>query len=504
MIVTYPHYHAAAVTATGDEPPWPDGTRPAFGWPAVALAPGQRVELTWPRPRRATTPYRLRIIVAIDDRHERRIAVRLRDSGDVVGVLDLRMAFQLQPFELVLSAQLTTAAMRHGVFLELLAGDGGPLWLLASGIDDDYWRPHLVASPDHDPSSRRRAFSRWLSSPRSLQAFGWREQCVFDGLWEINWNACWPHARQFHDDDLNLVYEDAHSRIVRDEFHGIETGGMIAALFRWWPQHPILDTGLAFWRSRQDAEGCVIDGATTSAEGSYTVAFPMAVIAAKRRDRTLGEWALQQLRLRRQRLCTGDDVWLRWHAQTQQHTFRNWARGTAWYMLGLARTLERLHDTHDAADLVDELRRVAAIAIDRQQRNGLWLNFTDDVDTTIDTSGSAGIAAALAIGARGRLLPPDMRAAAERALQGLLAYLTPDGLLTGCAQDNRGGEALQREAYHVIHPAGGGLLGQLIAALRVTRPRPGRASFRAAATRSPRRLGRDRDWRRCGAGRSGS
>lgn len=44
-------------------------------------------------------------------------------------------------------------------------------------------------------------------------------------------------------------------------------------------------------------------------------------------------------------------------------------------------------------------------------------------------------------------------------------YLTPDGMLTGVAQSNRGGISLQQSDYRVISQMGMGLMAQLAAAL---------------------------------------
>ncbi|HCN77796.1 MAG TPA: glucuronyl hydrolase, partial [Verrucomicrobiales bacterium] len=55
--------------------------------------------------------------------------------------------------------------------------------------------------------------------------------------------------------------------------------------------------------------------------------------------------------------------------------------------------------------------------------------------------------------------------AAQRALKGLAKHLTPDGLLAGAAQSNKGGDALQKSDYRTIYQMGMGLKMQLMAAL---------------------------------------
>ncbi len=160
----------------------------------------------------------------------------------------------------------------------------------------------------------------------------------------------------------------------------------------------------------------------------------------------------------------------------ERTTYRNCnARGVAWYLLGLARTLPLLDDHDGADDLIAECRRAGAWALRHQRPDGLWSCYLDEPRTGADTSGSAGIAAALALGVPGQLLPSPGagRAAADRALAALTRHLTPDGFLGGVAQLNKGGEALQRGGYRVLSPMAMGLMAQLIAALSDQQAREG-------------------------------
>ncbi|MDL1916726.1 hypothetical protein FBR00_12310, partial [Anaerolineae bacterium CFX4] len=152
-------------------------------------------------------------------------------------------------------------------------------------------------------------------------------------------------------------------------------------------------------------------------------------------------------------------------------TFVNWCRGVAWSLLGLTRTLAVIPDP--PADLIRDVQRLGAWAL--AQRSGpLWPTFLGEPNTPVDTSGSAGIAAALALAARHGWLPdtaraawlPDTaRAAASETLDALHSTLTPDGFLGGVAQVNKAGEGLQRDPYRVISQFGMGLMAQLMAAL---------------------------------------
>jgi rhamnogalacturonyl hydrolase YesR len=134
-------------------------------------------------------------------------------------------------------------------------------------------------------------------------------------------------------------------------------------------------------------------------------------------------------------------------------------------MIGLARTLEVARDRSDISDLVIHFQRLAAWVLSHQREDGLWSVVIDEPALTPDTAGSAGIAAALALGARNGWLDERARAAARHALVGLQRHLTPDGFLGGVSQSNKGGSELQRGDYRSIFQMGMGLMAQLMAAL---------------------------------------
>ena len=68
------------------------------------------------------------------------------------------------------------------------------------------------------------------------------------------------------------------------------------------------------------------------------------------------------------------------------------------------------------------------------------------------------------------LMPVTAYDAVKKTLDTLWTCLTPDGLLTGVAQSNRGGEKLQRGSYRVLSQMGMGLMAQLDAAVHRGRP----------------------------------
>lgn len=240
-----------------------------------------------------------------------------------------------------------------------------------------------------------------------------------------------------------------------------------AALAKLDPQSPLLDYAVTSLLKRKDAEGCIQDGQHTSSEGAYTVGYPLAVIAAQRKDDALEQVALDQLSVRQARLFDGRSFWRT--SETKDGAVkkgnRAWARGFAWQFLGYARTLREIKHRSDLAPHIAAFQQLAAWVLPHQRPDGLWSVILDKPELTPDTSGSAGIAAALAIGAQQGWLDGAAKFAAAKTLTGLKRHLTADGMLGGVSQANKSTEDLQRGTYRVIYQMGMGLMAQLIAAL---------------------------------------
>ncbi|CAG7649401.1 hypothetical protein PAESOLCIP111_05859 [Paenibacillus solanacearum] len=470
----------------------PEGRRLPRGWSGVRVDGGLR--LAWPdadealaeQMRSAPATGRLRIAAALDFREARHVEVFLPESGSILGRMDIRYAYAFQLFELPLTREQMEAALREGVGLSVEGGEdsqgGSPLWIFDELGGDPAKRcfaPHLYidAGPERPWAER---FLERTASLASLQPFGWLEGCVLDGLYDLRDvlgagnvdPVIAAHLGQFMDAGGELQYEDLRGRAVAGAFTTIEATLPVGIIAKLQPNHPMVARAVSFWDSRgMAAGGYVMDGDTVSAEGAYTVAYPLAAVAARLHRPELAEQAIRQLLLRRDRLAEGDHVHLRYDARTGTHSFRSWARAYAWYMLGMTRTWIELKASGFAglsgmAEIEAELRRVAGAALSWKRREeALWACFLDEPDTGIDTSGSAGIAAALALGAKHGALPGACFAEAEASLNALASYLTPDGILSGVAQHNAGGLALQHSGYRVLSQMGMGLMAQLYAAV---------------------------------------
>lgn len=99
----------------------------------------------------------------------------------------------------------------------------------------------------------------------------------------------------------------------------------------------------------------------------------------------------------------------------------HWLRGNGWAAVCLA---EMLAFT-DAPELRLAFERQAAVLLEQQSESGLWPTIVDAPTSPLETSGTALVAYALALGARRGLLPPGARQAAWRAWGGLCSRLGP-------------------------------------------------------------------------------
>jgi len=388
----------------------------------------------------------------------------LPESREVIGTLDLRFPVTLQVFQVEIPAKRWDAVRREGVGLFLRDGDETLNIVTTSQAKDSAWEafcPHFLLSSK--AVDKREALLDALFSVRTLAPFGWEEGCVTDALLQLRDAGYTDEATAALRTHFGAFGALDHA--CRTDLHSIEATLPIAALARMDPEHPMIERAAHFWwHQRLRTNGVVADFSTTG-EGAYTVAYPMAVVGAQTGDKDMQSMAFHQLRERMRRLRDGNDLYLRQNPDTFRRSYRNWARAYAWYMLGIVRTLQSLQDM-GARDLRREFVRISEIAVERQRPDGLWSCFLDRPELLPDTSGSAGIAAAMAEGVRLGLLTDDFREPAAKTWRGLQSYLTPDGLLTGVAQSNRGGLSLQESDYRVMLSMGAGLAGQLYAALR--------------------------------------
>ncbi len=435
--------------------PAPEGMRLPAGTTAFPIG-RDGVRLQFPPVRDAT---HLRFTCALDTRDERVIAVDDAD-GLPLGTITVAYACPYEIFTLALPRPISGP-----VHLRLADGQM-PLWVIGTqpGPGGQLLAPHLLTGMDVD---RWAAMRDRLASPAGLHPFGWLWGCVAAGLEDLHRSTGAERYRTaLHDQasrfwrDGAVDYENPHSHPQRG-FQNIEATLPAAIMERVLGPGPG-DAAIAFWERHLRPDGVVQDGGTISTEGAYTIAWPMAELASARHDARLRGIACEQLRARFRLLADGGRIHQRGDAANRH--LPDWARGVAWLLLGTVRTLATMPVDQRPADILAGLHRHSVRVAALQQDDGLWANFLGKAHPA-DCSGSAGIAAAFALGVRAGLLDDSLLPHARRAHDGLGSRLTADGLLTGCAQLNRGGEALQRSDYRVISQMGMGLAAQLDAAL---------------------------------------
>jgi hypothetical protein len=211
-------------------------------------------------------------------------------------------------------------------------------------------------------------------------------------------------------------------------------------------------------------------------EGCFTLAFPLAAIANTQEQPTWADLAARLCLERWDFLLRGGSIVQRAYRDGRTH-MANWARGGAWLLLGTAQTATELPAHHPAqAAFAQRFSQVAPTLLNRQRPDGLWNVFTDQPDSGPETSGSAGMAAALAIAVRLGWLDQGVLEACQRCLIGLEAYLETDGCLGGVSQHNPAGERVLQLGYRIRAAWGTGLYAQLVAALKMSHaPHTGRA-----------------------------
>lgn len=459
----------------------PNGKYIAFDWAFSEIPTEQEgVKLTW----NGSLPLkeesvRLRLTSTTDVREDVLLMVKTAVSGKVIGELDIRFAMYLQPFEFPIPAADVPAVLSEGLTLTMAKGTK-PFWFFSRGDNGQpstptAYLPHLLIYNKTDVANKTGQPDHWkdrLLSLESVQAFGWMEGCVMDGLYELSRTGRWVDRAklvlQQHLDlffaNNNLIYANLNNHKAVGIINTVESILPFAILAQTNPGHPLLQTAIEFCEKHANAEGVIADGTGTDrmvkTEECYTVSYPLAVLAKTLNRPDLAQLAIQTA-LARVRLLTREGSIYQRGTEGGTLFFDNWSRGVVWHLFGLVKTLAHLPATDGTKPLHDALQKAVEQILPYQQPNGLWYCFMHQPETGFETSGTAGIAAALTYGVQKNLLPKTVLRAVEKAKTGLKPYFTPDGYLSGTAQGNKGGDSLQRNGFRVISPYTLGFLAHL-------------------------------------------
>ncbi|MBC7888440.1 MAG: glycoside hydrolase family 88 protein [Ferruginibacter sp.] len=462
-------YHLAQVETLAFSMP-PNKTVP-FNWP-VAEVPvnGNNILFNWNKkidPKNKSAWFR--ITSATDIREECTLEISLASSQQKIGLLDIRFAHYMQPFEMPVTISQLAQIMAEGIAVKMIKGTK-PFWFFVEGNNatetPDAYLPHLLLA---DASPGGTSWKKRLLSLASLSTFGWMEGCVLDGISmmaQYDKNAkkiLQQHLGKYFANNT-LVYENLNNQQSAEKISTVESILPFAMLAVENPHHAMLQKAIDFCTAHADAAGVVADdqgeNRRLKTEECYTISYPLAILAKMLNRPDLEKMAIANLTARVKLLSNKDFIYQN-SKELEKPGFGNWARGVGWYLLGLAKTLAVLPENETTNALRIAFQNGAGIALRYQQPNGLWTCFLHQPETGIETSGSASIAAALAYGYSQKLLPPSCKEAAEKCLKGLKTYYTPDGFLTGTAQVNKGGEGLQRNGFRVISPYTLGFIGIL-------------------------------------------
>ncbi|MBL9178307.1 MAG: glycoside hydrolase family 88 protein [Verrucomicrobiaceae bacterium] len=414
---------------------------------------------------------RLRLTNAVDVRDDHAFEVTTPD-GKSIGTFVARFAALFQVQEMRLTVEQARAVLQQGVVLKMVKGSR-PVWFFAPSpeakpVPDAVQLPHVMVALPGDPLPQLEERMRGLVM---LQGFGWQSGCVSEGLLDLAEKRKDAELFAAVDRQLDMYFtadgvefQNPRSSQVKDKVGGIEEPLPWATLARRRPDHPALEIARRFLTSPGISKELDSPRATLTTEGCYTAAYPMAMLSRTLKRPELAALARRHLEARRKANVHDGDIYQTASAEGSKK-LRNWARGVCWYFNGLVRTLQALDDPAAAEAWRPEAHRVAALLLKHQREDGLWGNFLHDPASAADTSGSAGLAAALARAHAGGWLAEHAKQAAQRTLTGLTKHLTPDGLLAGAAQSNKGGDKLQEGGYRTIYQMGMGLHLQLMAAV---------------------------------------
>lgn len=444
-----------------------------FGWAAVQVPRnGKALLLKWtPEMISVGELTCLRITSATDGREECTLSAHSAQTNTPLGELDVRYAIYMQPFELQIAAENIQKVLNEGIALRQIKGEMPFCIFTASAVGNQAptaFLPHILAS-DKRVTTHSDAWKERLLSLESLQTFGWMHGCVLDGIMEMSsYSAQAKAALQRHIAMFfagnELKYAAYRNQPRVNELSGVESLLPFAILARTNPEHPALLLVIDFCKEHQNAKQVIADGEGNrplKTEECYTVSYPLAVMARVFNRPELADWAVQTIVARVELLHTQEAIYQRANERGDSRIYGNWGRGVAWYLLGIAKTITHLSPGKDRTTLIEQLNIAASQVIDRQQPNGLWHCFFDQPETDYETSGTAGIAAALAYAFQQGYLDRKALVAAQKAKKALASYLTPDGFLTGSAQANKGGVSLQTEGFRIIAPYTLGFLAHL-------------------------------------------
>ncbi len=410
----------------------------------IPLTTGTHISFT-PQPTDTT----LVLASAFDKREPCRLRLQ---SGDWSYLLDVGYCSIAQRFHVTIPAGVCDIAVAA-------LDDDVTFWAL----DDSSHLPDSVPSVwiNRTDVNRLDRFYQRLEKD-CVAEFGWMGGCVLEAYDALalcgdaaRWNAARDRWLGYFLDDQHLTYQDRFGKQCVDTYSIIEATLPVASITRCRPSHPIINITADYLRKSESTDA--------TCEGCYTVAYTLMQIATVSGQSDLVDLAMRELSHRREKLFVDGNIYLRYHGT--HHTYRNWTRGIAWYLLGNIKCLQLAGSDPRWADTAKHIAERVAWAMQYQREDGLWDNFFDEPGPPPDTAGSAGIAAALIYANELGLAGDDAVAAAERCWDRLPDHLFVDGWLGCVAPSNKRGETAQHGSSRASETFGMGLMGILAGAI---------------------------------------
>lgn len=419
------------------------------------------------------------ITCAVDDREFRELEILDTNTLQCYATIELPFAAPGQVYRCALTQNQRENAFCHGLSIRLKSGTS-PFWIVAPGGPNT---PNSIL-PNLSQESKCEPLESFLSifcTPASFQQWDWTGVCSLDGLqdWARLGNQAASHTLAQYLETFIAPKtgqrENFRSQPNDDAPASAESGGPYAILAAQSPEHPKLKLAIEGFRQNRCPRLQCVASSHIVTESNYNVAYPMMSLAINAGHEEWRERSLYQLKQTQKYLTDDHNLWLRYAPKTGERQFHNWSRGVAWYFLGLVRTLELLPSNEWPGQYVTEANRMAKWVSEYQLPTGIWAGFLHEPSILPDTSGSAGIAAAIAIGVSIGLIDSRWKPVAEAAYRDLQHYLTHDGWLKGTSQSNKPESHymdIQRSNYRVIAPWGMGLFAQLAAAIEMPTQHP--------------------------------
>ena len=115
-----------------------------------------------------------------------------------------------------------------------------------------------------------------------------------------------------------------------------------------------------------------------------------------------------------------------------RHNFAGafWGRGNCWVTIAIPEFLQMVEcDQPVKEQLIQVLRNQVRSLVEYQNANGMWHTLIDDPTSYVESSATCGFGYGILRGVRMGLLPEAYEAAAWKALEPILGYISPDGVV---------------------------------------------------------------------------